>query len=284
MSAAAIVAALGGRWCGTYGVCRCPAHDDKHPSLSITDGSDGRLLVHCFAGCDGTEVLAHLRGRGMFTERDETVQQALDRDHAEARRRAQAQRAWEEAGPIEGTLGEAYLRHRGYRGPIPEALRFNPSAWHQSAKYLPAIVASVVIGSDLVAVHRTYLAQPGRKAAVNPVKASLGPVKGGAVRLSEGQGPIVVAEGIETALALLDAHRSHQPRVWAALSAGNMADVHLPPSVGDRLVVAYDNDPAGIGGKERLAVRARRAGWRVQVLPPPEVGDWADLAAQEAAA
>ena len=31
---------------------RCPSHQDKSPSLSITEGRDGRLLVYCFAGCE----------------------------------------------------------------------------------------------------------------------------------------------------------------------------------------------------------------------------------------
>ena len=30
---------------------RCPAHQDRSSSLSVTEGSDGRVLVHCFAGC-----------------------------------------------------------------------------------------------------------------------------------------------------------------------------------------------------------------------------------------
>lgn len=42
-----------GRW-----LARCPAHDDKRPSLSIRELDDGRLLVHCFGGCDTSAVLA----------------------------------------------------------------------------------------------------------------------------------------------------------------------------------------------------------------------------------
>lgn len=30
---------------------RCPAHDDKSPSLSIKEKPDGRILLHCFGGC-----------------------------------------------------------------------------------------------------------------------------------------------------------------------------------------------------------------------------------------
>lgn len=36
---------------------RCPAHEDKGPSLSVRELPDGRVLVHCFAGCGVDEVL-----------------------------------------------------------------------------------------------------------------------------------------------------------------------------------------------------------------------------------
>jgi hypothetical protein len=37
---------------------RCPAHEDKTASLSITAGDQGQCLVHCFAGCSAAEVVA----------------------------------------------------------------------------------------------------------------------------------------------------------------------------------------------------------------------------------
>lgn len=37
---------------------RCPAHDGKSQTLSIRETDDGRVLVHCFAGCDVLDVLA----------------------------------------------------------------------------------------------------------------------------------------------------------------------------------------------------------------------------------
>lgn len=39
-------------------VARCPAHDDRGPSLSVRALEDGRTLVHCFGGCDVGDVLA----------------------------------------------------------------------------------------------------------------------------------------------------------------------------------------------------------------------------------
>jgi hypothetical protein len=55
----------GGDWS-----CRCPAHDDRTPSLSLTLGEDGRLLWHCFAGCGQAAVHAGLRSAGVLPNSD----------------------------------------------------------------------------------------------------------------------------------------------------------------------------------------------------------------------
>jgi putative DNA primase/helicase len=39
---------------------KCPAHPDKNPSLSITEGSDGKILLNCLAGCQTKDVCAAL--------------------------------------------------------------------------------------------------------------------------------------------------------------------------------------------------------------------------------
>ena len=36
---------------------RCPYHDDKRPSLSINIGGDGKVLLHCHAGCETKDIL-----------------------------------------------------------------------------------------------------------------------------------------------------------------------------------------------------------------------------------
>jgi len=38
----------------------CPAHEDREPSLSVTEGDDGRALLKCFAGCDTENIVAAL--------------------------------------------------------------------------------------------------------------------------------------------------------------------------------------------------------------------------------
>jgi putative DNA primase/helicase len=44
----------------------CPAHDDRHPSLSICDGDEGRILVKCRVGCDQSRVIEALKDRGLW--------------------------------------------------------------------------------------------------------------------------------------------------------------------------------------------------------------------------
>jgi hypothetical protein len=46
----ALVERLGGRWTASGGICRCPAHDDRTPSLSVRAGRR-RLLLHCYESC-----------------------------------------------------------------------------------------------------------------------------------------------------------------------------------------------------------------------------------------
>ena len=37
--------------------CLCPAHSDKEPSLSITEGKNGKILLNCFAGCTLEQII-----------------------------------------------------------------------------------------------------------------------------------------------------------------------------------------------------------------------------------
>ena len=45
---------------GTQYYARCPAHNDSDPSLTLREADDGRVLIHCFAGCGAAEVLEAL--------------------------------------------------------------------------------------------------------------------------------------------------------------------------------------------------------------------------------
>lgn len=49
--------------------CLCPAHNDRNPSLSVSRGNDGRMLLHCFAGCDFKSVLNAIQEKGLLPYR-----------------------------------------------------------------------------------------------------------------------------------------------------------------------------------------------------------------------
>lgn len=44
-----------GKW-----TAKCPAHDDHHPSLSVAEGTGGRVLLHDFAGCETKAIVRSL--------------------------------------------------------------------------------------------------------------------------------------------------------------------------------------------------------------------------------
>ena len=127
--ARSITVALGGRWHGRYGSARCPAHEDRDPSLSLRDGDDGRLLVKCHAGCDGRDVLAALRGLGLLQGRRASELPRLKpatkptEGPDEATRIGWALRLWAESRDPRGTLVETYLAGRGLELPDDVALR-----------------------------------------------------------------------------------------------------------------------------------------------------------------
>jgi hypothetical protein len=50
----------GVRRSGSGWVARCPAHEDRTPSLSVARADDGRVLLHCHASCPTDRVLAEI--------------------------------------------------------------------------------------------------------------------------------------------------------------------------------------------------------------------------------
>ena len=75
----AICAALDGSRIGDRVMAKCPAHDDRNPSLSVKEGSNGVVLVHCFAGCAQDSVIGALRDRGLWSGKQLTRTRAVSK-------------------------------------------------------------------------------------------------------------------------------------------------------------------------------------------------------------
>ncbi|KAB2734778.1 DUF7146 domain-containing protein [Brucella anthropi] len=287
-----ITLGLRGHWHGHYGLCFCPAHANSHtPALSVSDSRNGKLLLRCHAGCRFSDILDALKGLGIVdgasdyspptAEDYEAIRQA--EEEAAKRKEAKAVACWQETFPIHGTIAETYLCSRAITCPLPETLRFHPACHHPGNQRSPALVA-LVEGSPRVAIHRTYLRPDGQgKAVIEPAKAMLGSVSGGAVRLSGGSETLFVCEGIETGLSLLSGLVRGSVAVWAALSTSGMKNLCLPNDPG-ALVIATDGDTAGREAGHMLAARADALGWRVSLLAAPDAQDWNDVLMMKGAA
>jgi hypothetical protein len=193
---------------------------------------------------------------------------------------AAAARLFAASVPVAGTLADTYLRSRGLtQGGTMSALRFHPKCWHRDEGQTrslprPALIAAVTDGAGaLQGVHRTWLAPDGQgKARVETQRRAMGHLLGNAFRLTPHDDILVVGEGVETMLSLVEAVPGLP--VWAALSSGHLGAVLLPEGL-RRLYIAIDRDPAGRGAAERLSARATEVGIAVRVLEP-RLGDFND--------
>lgn len=273
-----LVERLGGRWTGSAGLCRCPAHDDRTPSLSVRVG-DRSLLLHCFAGCAATDILKALRVSGHpIRGRSEGLPsgvQAPGKQAGDARSTAAALRIWGGARPIAGTPAERYLERRGLRTGSSE-IRYHPRTPHRPqplTRFRPALIAAVRDESGLVAVHRTFLdPRLHRLAAMEEPRCGLGKFGTGAVRLGGVAARLGLAEGIETALS---ASALFGLPCWATLGTERFRLVSIPPEVVE-LVLFLDND-AGGRRAEALA-REAFANLAIETCYPRQPGsDWNDV-------
>ena len=191
-----------------------------------------------------------------------------------------ARRVWDATKPLAGTIAETYLRHVRGVGHVAgaPALRFSAALPHpQAPGCFPCLVAGVQDAQGgFLGVQRIYLDREGapRKAAVEPVRASLGSLAGGAVRLGEPEHgrPLLVGEGIEsTAAAMLLLNLPG----WAALGTSGLRSIELPEHVID-VVIAADRDPAGLRAAAALARKLEAEGRDVEIRRPHK-GDFNDV-------
>lgn len=288
----ALVTRLGGKWSGGRGMCLCPAHPDRTPSLSVRIG-ERRLLFHCFAGCDQQAVIAAVRSilasalTGRLLDR-ESAARAKDGNDDWVRARARA--LWDEAHALQGSPAAAYLEARGIFTSCAQ-LRYHPCTPVRVAGQLargPAMIARISDECGTLAIQRCFLDLPRSRLSMDlkPARRMLGRPGAGAVRLSAHGEVLGLAEGIETALA---ASILLEIPVWAVLGSARFARVRVPANVA-RIVLLPDADHAGVQAARRArdAFRAEsqdsgalggRVGTRDAriVMPWHGLNDWNDV-------
>lgn len=262
-----IVASLRGKWHGSYALCRCPAHTDNTPSLSIRQGNKG-ILVHCFAGCDPENVLREI---GRIAPRRGTPMPAF----SAARSSTNARRIWDEGREIRKTLAERYLLRRNLPIDLPD-IRFHPSCPHRPKPYtrfLPALLVAIRQGPEITAIQRIFL---DPETHWHTGKYMLGRPDMGSWRQPLAGPTLAIAEGFEDAAAFT---RQQDTPCWAALGAERLPLLALPDSI-ETLIIAEDDNLPGRAGARRALHAYRRPGLRIMRKSPRPFEDWA--AANEA--
>jgi putative DNA primase/helicase len=263
MSAAEVVTALGGR----NGSARCPAHRDRNPSLSISDGPGGRLLLHCHAGCSQDAVIAALRARGLWS--NERTYNELRKSRDQSRH---ALAIWRESEPVAGTLVAEYLAGRAIVCRLPGCLRYHPSLLHHGIA-TPALVAAITdSGGGFMGIQRIFLERhPWGVEKIE--RLGLGPTKGGAVHLTPPAQRLQVTESVEDGLALL---QMTGQATWAVPGASFLASFE-PPEGCCEVILAPDHDKAGLEAIQKTIATSTYPTTRFRQLLPPEGLDWCEF-------
>jgi putative DNA primase/helicase len=235
-------------------------------TLGVTVGLDGRAVAHCHR-CHYVETYRPDRGAAIRPGK------AHNRPVQATKRECLSEyglELWRACRPIYGVALDYLKARHCVVPPVDGHLRFHPALKHPSGYNGPALVGLVTHAETRqpMTLHRTWVKRDGTKADINPSRMLLGGHRkaGGVIRLwpddSVTHG-LALAEGVETALSL--AH-GYTP-VWSCIDAGNFAS--MPVLVGiETLLIAADNDPAGLGAARECAARWTRAGVQVRMVVP----------------
>ena len=253
---------------------RCPLHDDRSPSLTLYKGNGGWRwqCFGCGLGGDVIDWLAALHrlpvgdaARLLAGGNVPSVHVATPSPADKAHKGDDARKLWMAAQPISGTPAETYLRRRNIDIGLPDCLRFS-RLWF-AGEVRPMLIAAVAGPDNRVqAIHRIVLKDDGTKANLDggKVKFSLGPVMGGAIRLTPAANGMLVCAGIEEGLIL---QQQLGRAVWASTSDMALAAMQLQPGVRN-VVVAHDNDTSGMATAAKLSDRYTCEGRSVKTLTP----------------
>jgi putative DNA primase/helicase len=255
-------------------------------------GGDALDLIAWARGCNLRDAIAWARD----WLGEARVPYSAPREPTRSRRRGEpnrrdrsrteyALRLWSASAPLCSTPAETYLRHRGVRmSRWPEDVRYHPRCTFEQQQVSCVVALVRDIATDIpCAIHRTALKPDGSgKLPIGDSGASkkaLGPVSGGAVKLTPDVDVTLglgICEGIETGLTLLSIGLA----VWCTLGTAGLT--HFPVLSGvESLTIFADNDVSGAGLRAARACADRwiHAGKEVRIFVPRKSGcDWNDVA------
>jgi P4 family phage/plasmid primase-like protien len=166
---------------------------------------------------------------------------------------------WKETKKDTGVI-KKYFKHRGLSGLVPKGIRLHPGlsfyedtkgGWIDRGRF-PAMISPIMNGLKLVGIHKTWLNKDGKGKIPFEGSKKTGKIdssiSGGVIKLfpAESGIPLVIAEGIETAIAV---HEATRWPAWSCVSAMNFQKITIPQKF-KPICLAVDLDKSGTGERE----------------------------------
>lgn len=276
----------------------CPACGGRDRFRFDDKGGKGTFFCNACGAGDGFKLLSIVQGL-TFAEAADRIRPIVGelpvvksgKPRNPEKVRAALKGLWESGRALDPSdLAHRYLSSRNVNVPRCPDLRFVDSTLvtgHPIQSRLPAMIG-LVRGPDgsPVTIHRTFLEGPAKAKMDEPRRLMPGALpKGSAIRLAQTEGVLGVAEGLETACAVMD--RFGVP-CWSVINATMLADFIWPDSVTE-LRIYGDNDLnfTGQAAAYKLANRAMTARRPIAAtvhIPPTHGADWLDELVQQLAA
>jgi len=280
----------------------CPFHSERTPSFEV---NDGKGTYHCHGcGAGGNHYTFLMRHDGMtfraayealsgeefpVVPEEERVKRKAEDEAMMAARINLAREKWAASVPAEGTPAAVYARSRGITIDLPDDVRFVMTPrWHnmetgECGRDVPAMICALLdVSDDVVGVQCIFLEDGGRRKYERrradgreaPSKITYGKARGAALRLGPVAECIVLCEGPEDGLTLMQ--MLPERSVWVSCGTGNLGKIQFPSEV-RALVIAGDNGDAGRRASDKSRVAYACLGLSVeQTFPPHDFKDWND--------
>lgn len=272
----------------------CPFHAEQSPSFFV---NDPKGFGHCF-GCgwhgDVIRFVMDHENCGMIeacnriSNGDFATWTPIERAKAQAEDRLEdlakeqdARKLFKESVPVAGTPGETYLRARGITIAAPDFVRFGmvPS-WRDKetlewGRKRPAIICGAQDGTGaVVGIQRIFFKRDDPRHGVKDCKLSLGTIRGSALRLAPAGPTIIMAEGPEDGLSIMQ--EGPGLPVWVPFGTSMMPSVQLPPEVRE-VIIAEQNNTAGRVAAAKATIAFSELGIEVSnARPADQFDDWND--------
>jgi hypothetical protein len=222
---------------GKY-TARCPAHDDRHASLSVGTGDGHRALLHCHSGCGVEEIVGAigLTLADLYDENRNGQAEANGHRHATPVTDLPDIDWRARAADYAQALTPELRRELAQAIHIPEsAIATLCIGWNQSEAYWtwPEEDGS----AKVIGINRRY--RTGKKKAMPGARRGLTVPKG----WREHPGAIYLTEGGSDALALTAMGRAAIGRPNATLGVEHLGELLRDVPAGREIIVIGDNDP-----------------------------------------